>query len=184
MSTRRALAAAAAALLIASCSHHPHVGPPHAPITAVTVLPVFDPTGQGANPTRDSVPVTLANAVRDALATEGIAATVGSGTAATSLKDARALVRDHLHVPALYIALGKWEAVDPEHPQSVVVALDAWLIDGPSGHKLWSTRWQPAPITARKATSLADAYQTAAKQVAAELVAGWHHVPPGSKAPS
>lgn len=195
MIPRRVVTALLAATLVASCAHHTHVGPPHAPITAVAVLPIYDPAERSAvsgvftfhswiADTRAAVPATLANAVRDALIAEGVAATVTSGTAPKSVAEARETVtRDHLDTPALYISLGKWEASDADHPQYVEVALDASLIDAPNGRLLWTTRWQPAPVATRNATSLAAAYQAAARQVAGELVSGWHHVPPGTKAP-
>ena len=116
-------------------------------------------------------------AVRARLAARGIAVLEPTGAAAlpaASRDAARAAVRSsQLEGPALYIAIGKWEAQNTDFPAFVDVALDAELIAPDSGDTVWTTR-DAGPLATRGASSLAMAYRLAADAAAARLLDALH----------
>jgi hypothetical protein len=177
-------ATAFAFLLLAACVGL-HPPPPRDPVPEVALLAIHDPPERSAvsgiftfyswvAETRAAVPAMLADALRGQLAQRGIGVVAGSaaGTPQTVAEARAAAGRAGLDAPALFVAIGKWEADDVSYPAFVDVAVEATLL-APSGDVLWTARRAAGPVATRGSTSLAAAYQRAAQQVAADLVGRW-----------
>jgi hypothetical protein len=183
---RRYAATALALALLPACVTMRAAPPPRTVPARIVLLPVYDPPERSAvsgiftfyswiAETRAGVPALLANALRTELARRGITLADGiDATAPPDLDAARALAgRTALDAPALFIAIGKWEADQAQFPEYVDVALAATLFDPSSGRTLWTAGREAGPVATLGSTSLVAAYQRAAAQVAADLVGHW-----------
>lgn len=182
----RCAAAALLLVLLPACIAMRGAAPPHSVPATVVLLPIYDPPERSAvsgiftfyswiAETRAAVPALLAGALRSELVRRGITLADASDAAAPrDLDAARALAsRSALDAPALFIAIGKWEANQAQFPEYIDVALTATLFDPSSGRTLWTAGHEAGPIATLGSTSLTAAYQRAAAQVAGDLVGRW-----------
>jgi len=188
-----------ASVLCGGCAAAPPAPPP--PLSAVALLPVWDPPGRSAvagvftfdgwiRPTRDAVGVQLAVALRARLTALGLditRATTPGGYAPVTLRDAvsvaaaargqaAALADAGPPPPLLYVRILKWEADDVTRPERIDALVEAALLQSGSGKVLWSARGPDGPVATRGATSLEDGYRRAAEAVADWLVGRWRTV--------
>jgi hypothetical protein len=75
--------------------------------------------------------------------------------------------------PVLWVAIDRWEPDGGTHPQFVIVALDAGVVDPTTGSVLWHWHRDARPIATIGTVTLGAAYQVAAAKAAEELVGGW-----------
>jgi Protein of unknown function (DUF3386) len=180
-------------VLTLSCALPPSV--PSLPATArtIAVLPPNNRTGDpllvesasflhpyADRPGRITVPDVLATEVREQLAQRGITViapeaviaaigpqTPGSLEAATDLA-----AQGKLEGSALYIEIRRWEAdMSPLHPQRVIVALEAHLLDPATGRTVWTAQRPLHPVPTPGVATRWRAYMIAARKVAEELFA-------------
>jgi len=99
------------------------------------------------------------------------AATEGRGT---GNPEAAAELARHAHLtePLLVVAIDRWEPDGDTHPDFVIVALEAWLVDPGTGAVRWHTHRRANPISTPGSVTLASGYQIAAGKAAEELVEG------------
>jgi len=83
------------------------------------------------------------------------------------------VARGKLADAALWIELTRWEPDMLIHPQLVLVALEASLIDSATGNIVWSVHRRLRPTPTPGAVPLWAAYVIAAHDVVGELLTGW-----------
>ena len=178
-------------VLTLSCATPP--GPPPLPATArtIAVLPPNNRTGDPLliesasfwhpdtdRPGRVTVADALATEVRAQLARRGltvitpevVTAAIGTQTPHSSEEAAEVAARGKLEGSALYIEIRRWEAdMSPLHPQRVVVALEARLLDAATGQTVWTAQRPLHPVPTPGAVVRWMAYTIAARKVAEEL---------------
>jgi Protein of unknown function (DUF3386) len=179
--------------LTLSCALPPSVPPLPATARTIAVLPPNNRTGDpllvesasflhpyADRPGRITVPDVLATEVREQLAQRGITViapeaviaaigtqTPGSLEAATDLA-----AQGKLEGSALYIEIRRWEAdMSPLHPQRVIVALEAHLLDPATGRTVWIAQRPLHPVPTPGVVTRWRAYMIAARKVAEELFA-------------
>jgi hypothetical protein len=156
--------------------------PPH--VAKVAVLPPVDRTGDGLlvaggslleryafHSPRVTVPDLLAAEAREWLRTRGVA-----------LVGAEAIENDATlgsNVATLRLDVWRWEPDSDTQPVSVLVGLEATLVDVASGRTVWRWRPPPHPIPTPGAVTLAVAHAIAARAAVAELLASWPTRVPG-----
>src|SRR5206468_1127472 len=79
----------------------------------------------------------------------------------------------HLDDPVLSVAIDRWEPDVGMQPSSVIVALEAALVDPATGSVLWHVHRRARPIRTPGAVTLASAYEFAAAKAAEELLESW-----------
>jgi len=181
-------------MLTLGCALRPSPPPPPVPAQTVAVLPpnnrTDDPLTVGsdsfwevfANQSRRvTVPDVLASETRAQLEQRGftvvpttvVEAAIGD-RAPNSLEEATALTtQGKIGDSALYIEITRWESDRPLHPSRVLVSFEANLIDGTTGHVVWTTHQPLRPVPTPGAATQWGAYTIAARQVAGQLLSAW-----------
>ena len=195
MTVRSAVLALA---LVAGCGATT-ASPPPASVRTVAVLPPSNRTGDpllvagsslleryAFKTDRITVGDVLAIELRDRLGRSGFAVVAPDvvdsaigGRPAGSADAAAELARNgHLTDPVLFVAIDRWEPDGGTHPTFVIVALDAALVDPPTGAVLWHAHRRASPIATPGVVTLASAYEIAAEQAAEDLVGSWNAARP------
>jgi hypothetical protein len=163
-----------AVLVLAAASGCPHPSaPPPPPVARVAILPPVDHTGSGLLVAGGSLLERYAFrsprvTVADLLAAEAAAVLRERGV---GLVGAEAVADGS--GATLRLEIWRWEPDGDTQPASVLVGLEATLVDGASGRTIWRWRPQPHPIATTGAVTLAVAHQIAARAAVAELLASW-----------
>src|SRR5262249_39315870 len=101
------------------------------------------------------------------------------GRAAASPEVAAEIARHgRLDDPVLFVAIDRWEPDVGMQPDSVIVALEAALVDPATGAVLWHVRRRARPIRTPGAVTLGSAYEFAAAKAAEELLQSWSTLRP------
>jgi hypothetical protein len=180
-------------VLTLHCTHAPVAPPLPATVRTIAILPPNNRTGDillvesasfwdpyADRPGRVTVADVLAADVRAQLerrgvkvmAPEAVMAAIGNQTPG-SLEEAAALVaRGKLEGSALYIEIRRWDAdMSPLHPQRILAAVEAYLIDAATGQVVWTAHHPLRPVPTPGAIARWVAYTIAARKVAEELLA-------------
>ena len=129
---------------------------------------------------RVTVPDVLATEVREQLARRGVkviapeavTAAIGNQTPRSPEEAADLAAHGQLEGSALYIDIRRWEAdISPLHPQRIIVALEARLLDPATGRTVWTAQRPTHPVPTPGVASRWRAYMIAARKVAEELFA-------------
>jgi hypothetical protein len=177
-------------MAVAACAARP-APPDLRPGQKIAVLPANNRTGDpllvsGASlidryalhAERVTVGEVLAAEVRYQLAERGVAVIAGDKiTAATqgrvpqdSSAAADIATRGKLDALVLYLEIRRWEPDAPVHTAFVIVGVSASLLDPASGKVVWQFDRHPAPIATPGEVTLENAYETAARKAATEIV--------------
>ncbi len=180
-------------VLTLHCTHAPVAPPLPATVQTIAVLPPNNRTGDpllvesasfwdpyAARPGRVTVADVLAADARAQLERRGfkvmtpeaVTAAIGNQTPSSPEEAMELITRGKLAGSVLYIEVRRWEAdMSPLHPQRVLVALDARLIDTATGHVVWLAHRPLHPVPTPGAITRWVAYTIAARKVAEELLA-------------
>ena len=180
-------------VLTLSCALSPGAPPLPATARTIAVLPPNNRTGDpllvesasflhpsADRPGRVTVPDVLATEVREQLAQRGITviapeavtAAIGRQTPGSPEEAAALAAQGQLEGSALYIEIRRWEAdMSPLHPQRVIVALEARLLDPATGRTVWTAHRPLHPVPTPGVATRWRAYMIAARKVAEELFA-------------
>jgi len=180
-------------VLTLHCTHAPVVPPLPATLQTIAVLPPNNRTGDpllvesasfwdpyAPRPGRVTVADVLAADARAQLERRGfkvmtpeaVTAAIGNQTPSSPEEAIELITRGKLDGSVLYIEIRRWEAdMSPLHPQRVLVALDARLIDTATGHVVWLAHSPLHPVPTPGAITRWVAYTIAARKVAEELLA-------------
>jgi len=181
-------------VLTLHCTYTPVVPPLPATDQTIAVLPPNNRTGDpllvesasfwgdpyAARPGRVTVPDVLAADARAQLGRRGfkvmppeaVIAAIGNQTPSSPEEAIELITRGKLDGSVLYIEIRRWEAdMSPLHPQRVLVALDARLIDTATGHVVWLAHRPVHPVPTPGAITRWVAYTIAARKVAEALLA-------------
>jgi len=182
-----------AAVLLSGCPPRPAAPPPPA-VTKVVVLTPGNRTGDtllvaggslieryALGTARLTVPDLLQVEARDLLSERGIQvadpealATVDPENLAAEIG---ALAAAKFDGAALRLDVWRWEPDSDTQPASILVGLDATLIEVASGRTLWHWRRPLAPIATAGAVTLGVAHQIAARAAVADVLASWRGGP-------
>ena len=193
--TSRRLVWTALAVLMCSCALSPISPPPPATIRTVAVLPPYNRTGDSLLVAGSSLletyvlrsrPVTvgdvLAADIRAQLPQRGyivvtpevVEAAIGSQVPHSPQEAADVAARGKLEGSVLYIQINRWEPGDETlHPRSVLVAVDASLIDATTGRVVWTAHLPLRPVLTPGSVTLGAAYTLASREVTKELLTAW-----------
>jgi hypothetical protein len=182
-------------LLMYNCALSPISPPPPATIRTVAVLPPYNRTGDSLLVAGSSLletyvlrsrPVTvgdvLAADIRAQLAQRGytvvtpeaVEAAIGSQVPHSPQEAADLTARGKLEGSVLYVQINRWEPGDETlHPRSVLVAVDASLIDATMGRVVWSAHLPLRPVPTPGAVTPGAAYTLATHEVTKELLTAW-----------
>jgi len=180
-------------VLTLSCALPPRAPPLPATARTIAVLPPNNRTGDpllvesasflhpyADRPGRVTVPDVVATEVREQLAQRGITviapeaviAAIGRQPPGSPEEAAALAVQGKLEGNALYIEIRRWEAdLSPLHPQRVIVALEARLLDPATGRTVWTAQRPLHPVPTPGVATRWRAYIIAARKVAEELFA-------------
>ncbi|HSX83343.1 MAG TPA: DUF3386 family protein [Candidatus Saccharimonadia bacterium] len=180
-------------VLTLSCALPPSAPPLPATARTIVVLPPNNRTGDpllvesasflhpyADRPGRVTVPDVLATAVREQLARRGVkviapetvTAAIGNQTPRSPEEAAAWVAQGKLEGNALYIEIRRWEAdMSPLHPQRIIVAVEARLLDPATGHAVWTAHRPLHPVPTPGVATRWMAYTIAARKVAEELFA-------------
>jgi hypothetical protein len=180
-------------LLTLSCARSPNAPPLPATVQMITVLPPNNRTGDplliesasflhpdADRPGRVTVPDVLAAEVRKQLTRRGVKVTapevvtaaIGKQTPQSPEEAADLAARGKLEGSALYIEIRRWEAdTSPLHPQRIIVAVEARLLDPATGHAVWTAQRPLHPVPTLGVVTRWMAYTIAARKVAEGLFA-------------
>jgi hypothetical protein len=180
-------------VLTLSCALPPSTPPLPATARTIAVLPPNNRTGDpllvesasflhpyADRPGRVTVPDVLATEVREQLARRGVkviapeavTAAIGNQTPRSPEEAADLAAHGQLEGSALYIDIRRWEAdISPLHPQRIIVALEARLLDPATGRTVWTAQRPTHPVPTPGVASRWRAYMIAARKVAEELFA-------------
>jgi len=178
-------------VLTLSCARSPNVPPLPAAVQTIAVLPPNNRTGDpllvesasflhpyADRPGRVTVPDVLAAEVREQLAQRGVTviapeaviAAIGRQTPESPEEAVALAAQGKLEGSALYIEIRRWEAdLSPLHPQRIIVALEARLLDPATGRTVWTARRPLHPVPTPGVAARWRAYMIAAHKVAEEL---------------
>ena len=178
-------------VLTLSCAAPPGPAPLPATVRTITVLPPNNRTGDplliesasflhpyADRPGRVTVADALAAEVREQLTRQGLQVTapeiviaaIGKQTPQSLEEAADLATRGKLEGSTLYIEIRRWEAdMSPLHPQRVIVALEARLLDPATGHTMWTAQRPLHPVPTPGVATRWRAYMIAARKVAEEL---------------
>jgi hypothetical protein len=178
-------------VLTLSCARPSSAPPLPATARTIAVLPPNNRTGDpllvesasflhpyADRPGRVTVPDVLATEAREQLARRGIkviapeavTAAIGNQTPRSPEEAADLAARGKLEGSALYIEIRRWEAdMSSLHPQRVIVALEARLLDVATGQAVWIARRPLHPVPTPGVVVRWMAYTIAARKVAEEL---------------
>ncbi len=174
----------------------PPPGPPPPTVTTVAVLPPGNRTGDvllvaggslvekyALRSARVTVPDLLEDEARAVLRERGVsvvpadvvAAALTPATAENVAAVVAALAKADVGGAALRLDVWRWEPETGTQPTSVIVGLEATLIDVTSGRTLW--HWRPAahPVPTPGAVTLGAAYDIATRAAVAEILEPWKH---------
>jgi hypothetical protein len=193
--TSRKLFWTALVVLMGSCAFSPNVPPPPATIRTVAVLPPYNRTGDPLLVAGTSLletyvfrsrPVTVADVlaadVRAQLAGRGytvvppeaVEAAIGSQGPHSPQEAADLVAHGKLEGSVLYIQINRWEPGDESlHPRSVLVAVDASLIEPTTGRMVWTAHLPLRPVLTPGAVAPGAAYTLASRAVTKQLLTGW-----------
>jgi hypothetical protein len=182
-------------VLMWSCAFSSISPPPPATIRTVAVLPPYNRTGDALLVAGSSLletyvlrsrPVTvgdvLAADVRAQLARRGytvvapevVEAAIGSQVPHSPQEAADIAARGKLEGSVLYIQINRWEPGDETlHPRSVLVAVDASLIEPTTGRVVWTAHRPLRPVLTPGAVTPGAAYTLASREVTKELLTAW-----------
>ena len=171
-------------------------GTPPLPATARTTIAVLPPNNRTGDPLlvesasfwhpeadrpgRVTVPDVLAAEAREQLARRGVTvmapeavtAAIGQQTPRSPEEAAALAARGQLEGNALYIEIRCWEAdMSPLHPQRILVAVEARLLDAATGQTVWTAQRPLHPVPTPGVAARWRAYTIAARKVAEELFA-------------
>jgi hypothetical protein len=177
----------------------PRIAPPPASIRRVAVLPPSNRTGDallvsGASllekyalgTDRTTVPDALAAEARRQLPHRGfdvvppdVVEAGTDGRVPGSPEGAAALAHGARldDAAALYLEIVRWEPDGGTHPTFIIVALDAVLLDPPTGRVVWSAHRSARPVATPGAATLGMAHGIAARAVIEEILATWRREP-------
>ena len=180
-------------VLTLHCALPPSAPPLPATVRTIAVLPPNNRTGDplliesasfwdpsAARPGRVTVADVLAAETRGQLerrglkviAPEAVTAAIGNQTPSSPEEAADLVARGKLEGSALYIEIRRWEAdMSPLHPQRILVALEARLIDTATGQVVWTAHPPLHPVPTPGAVTRWVAYTIAARKVAEGLFA-------------
>jgi hypothetical protein len=180
-------------VLTLSCALPPSTPPLPATAQTIAVLPPNNRTGDlllvesasflhpyAGRPGRVTVPDVLAAEARAQLAQRGITviapevviAAIGRQTPGSPEEAAALAAQGKLAGSALYIEIRRWEAdMSPLHPQRIIVALEARLLDPATGRTVWIAQRPLHPVPTPGVATRWRAYMIAARKVAEELFA-------------
>ena len=180
-------------VLTLSCALPPSTPPLPATARTIAVLPPNNRTGDpllvesasflhpyADRPGRVTVPDVLATEVREQLARRGVkviapeavTAAIGNQTPRSPEEAADLAAHGKLAGSALYIDIRRWEAdISPLHPQRIIVALEARLLDPATGRTVWTAQRPLHPVPTPGVATRWRAYMIAARKVAEELFA-------------
>ena len=180
-------------VLTLSCALPPSTPPLPATARTIAVLPPNNRTGDpllvesasflhpyADRPGRVTVPDVLATEVREQLARRGVkviapeavTAAIGNQTLRSPEEAADLAAHGQLEGSALYIDIRRWEAdISPLHPQRIIVALEARLLDPATGRTVWTAQRPTHPVPTPGVATRWRAYMIAARKVAEELFA-------------
>ena len=180
-------------LLTLSCALPPTTPPLPTTVHAIAVLPPNNLTGDplliesasffhpdAAGPGRVTVPDVLAAEAQAQLercgfkvmTPEAVTTAIGHQAPASSEEAADLAARGQLEGSVLYIEIRRWDAdMAPTHPQRILVALEARLIDTVTGHAVWIAQLPLRPLPTLGALTRWRAYTIAARKVTEELFA-------------
>src|SRR2546430_5011610 len=170
-------------VLTLSCTLPPNTPPLPATVQTIAVLPPNNRTGDpllvesasflhpyADRPGRVTVADVLATEAREQLARRGIkviapeavTAAIGNQTPRSPEEAADLAIRGKLEGSALYIEIRRWEAdMSSLHPQRILVALDARLIDAATGQVVWTAQRPLHPVPTPGAVTRWVAYTRA-----------------------
>jgi hypothetical protein len=180
-------------VLTLRCTHIPVAPPLPATVRTIAVLPPNNRTGDplliesvsfwdpyAARPGRVTVADALAADARTQLerrgikvmAPEEVTAAIGNQTPSSPEEAAALVARGKLEGSALYLEIRRWDAdMSPLHPQRILVAVEAHLIDAATGRVVWTAQHPLHPVPTPGAITRWVAYTIAAHKVAEALLA-------------
>ena len=180
-------------LLTLSCALPPSAPPLPTTAHTIAVLPPNNRTGDpliiesasffhpdAAGPGRVTVPDALAAEVRAQLERRGfkvmtpevVMTAIGNQTPSSPEEAADLAVHGQLEGSALYIEIRRWDAdMSPTHPQRILVALEARLIDTATGRAVWIAQLPLRPVPTLGAITRWRAYTIATRKITEELFA-------------
>jgi len=178
-------------VLTLSCALPPSAPPLPATARTIAVLPPNNRTGDpllvesasflhpyADRPGRVTVPDVLATEVREQLARRGVKviapeaviAAIGTQTPRSLEEAVEWVVHGKLEGSALYIEIRRWEAdTSPLHPQRIIVALEARLLEPAMGQAVWPAQHPLHPVPTLGVATRWKAYTIAARKVAEGL---------------
>ena len=177
--------------VVAACASRP-APPDLRPGQTIAVLPANNRTGDpllvsgvslidryALHAERVTVGEVLAGEVRFQLAERGVGVIPGekiaSATHGRVPQDPSAAAdigsRERLDALVLYLEIRRWEPDAPVHPAFVIAGVSASLVDPASGKVVWQFDRHPSPVATPGEVTLENAYETAARKLAAEIVA-------------
>jgi len=185
---RPLVAIALAAALLSGCARPPAPAPP--PVTRIVVLTPSNHTGDtllvaggslieryALGSARLTVPDLLQVEARELLSERGIQVADPPALAAVDPENLTAeigaLAAAKFDGAALRLEVWRWEPDGDTQPVSILVGLDATLIEVASGRTLWHWRRPLGPIATAGAATLGVAHQIAARAAVAEVLASW-----------
>src|SRR5215813_4708737 len=155
-------------LLTLSCALPPSAPPLPTTVHTIAVLPPNNRTGDplliesasffhpdAAGPGRVTVPDALAAEVRAQLERRGfkvmtpeaVMTAIGNQTPSSPEEAADLAVHGQLEGSALYIEIRRWDAdMSPTHPQRILVALEARLLEPATGRTVWTAQRSLHPV--------------------------------------
>ena len=180
-------------VLTLSCALPPNTPPLPATVRTIAVLPPNNRTGDpllvesasflhpyADRPGRVTVSDVLAAEAREQLARQGVkviapevvTAAIGNQTPRSPEEAADLAAHGKLEGSALYIEIRRWEAdLSPLHPQRIIVALEARLLEPATGRTVWAAQRPLHPVPTPGVATRWRAYMIAARKVAEELFA-------------
>jgi hypothetical protein len=103
---------------------------------------------------------------------EAVTTAIGNQTPSSPEDAADLAVHGQFEGSALYIEIRRWDAdMSPTHPQRVLVALEARLIDTATGRAVWIAQLPLRPVPTLGAITRWRAYTIATRKVTEELFA-------------
>jgi len=111
---------------------------------------------------------------------ETVERALGNHTPGSPQEAADLAAQGKLEGNVLYIEIIRWEPDVPIHPQLVLVALEASLIEVATGRVVWTTPRALRPTPTPGAISRWVAYMIAAREVTKELLSPWGPEQPDS----
>jgi hypothetical protein len=184
-----------------SCTRAPLPSPPPSPVGTIAVLPPNNRTDDPLLVASDSFwdpyaprakPVTVADVLaaeaRLQLERRGFTVTpvetveraLGTHTPGSPQEAADLAAQGKLEGNVLYIEIKRWEPDMPLHPQWVLVALEASLIEVATGRVMWTAHRALQPTPTPGAISRWVAYMIATRAVTEELLSPWGPEQPAS----